>query len=151
VRILAALALLAACGDNASAPCTATFAGGFADSVRSTDACPELHDGALAITFDSPALGGQVSVELDLGDAATTGRYSSETVFAWHAVEARSIGDGGCVYSAGDEVTPHGSFTLRVDATEPDPHGVLDIVQYVHAIDGTDCGPADVENVHLAF
>jgi hypothetical protein len=150
VRI-AALLVLAACGDNATAPCTATFTGSFADDVRSTAACPELHDGALAITFDSPVLGGQVGVELDLGDAATTGRYSEQTVFSWHAVEAKSLGDGACIFSAGDSVTPHGSFTLQVDATEPDPHGVLDVVQYVHAVDGTDCGPADVENVHVDF
>ena len=43
-----------------------------------------------------------------------TGEYSSETLATWHAVGARSISDGACVYSAGDQVTPHGSFTLTL-------------------------------------
>ncbi len=154
------LSCAAGCGDNAAAssPCTATFAGGFTDTVRGPAACASLAaqagsaDQLLDFAIDSRVLGAQVIVSIDLGAAPATGEYSSETIGTWHAVEARSILDGACFYTAGDAITPQGSFMLTLDALDAaTAHGVLDIVQYVHAVDGTDCGPSDTETIDVAF
>lgn len=139
---------LAACGDNAAPECTAEFGGNFTDRVRAASACPTFEGGVLAFAVDSSVLGAQALAEFELGDAAPPGLYSSQTVASWHFVEARSIGDGACVYSAGDQVTPHGSFTLDLYALD---HGRLTVDQYVHAVDGTDCGASDLEHILVEF
>jgi len=149
MRWLVCLAL-AACGDNAASECSTAFDGSFTDRVRAASACPTLDAGELAFAVDSHVLGAQAIASFTLGDAVTAGRYSSQTVTSWHFVEARSVGDGACVYSAGDEVTPHGSFTLVLDGVDP-AHGTLEVTQYVHAVDGTDCGPADLEYIRADF
>lgn len=140
-----------ACGDNTPGPaCTATFSGGFADTTSSPAVCPMLAEGQLVLAIDSRVLGAEADVVFELGASPALGRYSSQTLATWHAVEARSLGGGACVYSAGDSVTPHGSFTLELTAIgDGTAHGVLDVVQYVHAVDGTDCGPADLEMLHV--
>ena len=154
---------LAACGDNlhgvdAGATCTATFAGGFVDTTSSGAACAQVgkasgsDDVLLGFAIDSRVLGAQATISIDLGVAPATGSYSSETLATWHAVEARSINDGACVYSAGSVVTPIGSFQLALAAVDGDSaHGSLSIVQYVHAVDGANCGPSDTETVDVAF
>ena len=161
--VVAALAALAACGDNlpgvdAAVTCTATFAGGFADTTSSGGACAQLakasgsDDMLLGFAIDSNVLGAQVAISIDLGVAPATGAYSSETLATWHAVEAKSILDGACVYSAGSVVTPNGSFQLALAALDAGTaHGSLSIVQYVHAVDGANCGPSDTETIDVAF
>ena len=91
-------------------------------------------------------------VSIDLGPTPTAGELSSETLASWHAVGAKSIADGACVYSAGDLVTPHGSFTLTLTAVDaPAAHGTLEIVTYLHAVDSTSCGASDTETLDLVF
>ena len=157
------VACAAGCGDNlpatdAGSACTATFAGGFDDTVSSPGSCAQIAimdgsvDRLLELAIDSPVLGAQVSISIDLGPAPVPGEYSSEVIATWHAVEARSFLDGACVYSAGDQITPNGSFALALTAIEAtSAHGVLDIVQYVHAVDGTNCGPSDTETIRVTF
>jgi hypothetical protein len=161
--LFVSLALIA-CGDNraplddsAGAACSALFSGGFDEVIASTDACgalstsPGSSDVLLGFSLQSSVLGAQVVISFDLGPTPTIGGYSSETVSSWHAVGAQSLGNGGCVYSAGDQVVPTGSFTLTLTSLAPAPHGNAMIDEYVHALDGTDCGPADTEVVQLVF
>ena len=150
------LLLLLGCGDNLpnaetadAAPngCPASFSGNFTDFSELASNCAKL-DTTLTMSITSPLIGSPVAVSLALG-AAQVGPYSSETVQTWSAVQARSIGDGACVYSAGDRVVPTGSFTL--DLTELAPHGMLTLSLAVHAVDGTECGVGDVEQVSVMF
>jgi hypothetical protein len=158
------IALAYACGhdgssnDAAGEPCTAIFGGGFTETDNTASVCPTLgsatgsSDLLLDFTIDSRVLGAQMLVSIDLGPTPTTGEFSSETITSWHAVGARSIGNGGCVYSAGDQVVPTGSFTLTLTAIEATTaHGSAAFEEYVHALDGTNCGPADVETLMLGF
>jgi hypothetical protein len=162
VRLLAVLAIFGCSSDPAAAAdatscadaavcagaCPATFSGNFTDHSSVATNCATF-DPALSLSISSLVIGSPLTVSLDLG-APTTGAYSSETVQAWSAVQSRSIGDGACVYSAGDQVVPHGSFTLQLDDTAA-PHGTLVLELDVHAVDGTVCGAGDVENVSVVF
>ena len=157
------LAFAAGCGDNHAGgagdeTCAASFAGNFADEASGSAVCAALDqlpgsaDQLLDFAIDSRVLGAQVIISVDLGTAPSTGEYSSETLASWHAVGARSLQDGACVYSAGDQVTPHGSFTLSLTAIdEAAAHGTLVVTQYVHAVDEVDCGDADIETVDVVF
>lgn len=157
-----ALLALAACGSDAAVAdagcrdaevcaggCPASFSGNFADGSTDAANCARLA-GALQFTVPSQVIGAPLMISLDLGDAPAAGPYSSETVAHWSAVQARSIGNGACVYSAGDEVVPAGSFTLSL--TDPAaPHGTLAVELTVHAVDGTRCGAGDQEHVEIVF
>lgn len=155
----------AACGDNRAplddatlGPCSALFTGSYRETIASAGACPTLSSAAgssdvlLGFTLDSQLLGAQVMISFDLGPTPTVGSYSSETVASWVAVGAQSIGNGACVYSAGDQIVPTGSFTLALTSLSANTaHGNGTITEYVHADDGTNCGPADTEMVQLVF
>jgi len=158
-----ALLVVCACGSHKPAApdagaCTAAFAGAFVDAVDASTACPTVAqngDVELSFAIDSSEIGAQVMIAIDLGPAPTTGETTSETIVDWHAVEARSVGiAGGCVYSAGSDVTPNGSFALELSALDVaagTAHGTLDVTQYVHALEATDCGPSDTETIHSVF
>lgn len=148
---LLALALIAGCGDDVHRDaCTATFAGNFSDATSSHAVCPTLSD-SLDFAVDSRVLGAQAVISIALPADPAVGDYSSQTLTSWHAVEARSLGNGACVYSAGDEVTPSGSFRLSLAEVAPVAHGTLAVTQYVHAIDSADCGAADIEMLEVTF
>lgn len=148
---LLVLALVAGCGDDVVRDaCTATFSGNFSDVTSSHAACPTVSD-ALDFAIDSRVLGAQAVISIALPAAPAPGDYSSQTLTSWHAVEARSLGNGACVYSAGDEVTPSGSFRLSLAELAPVAHGTLSVTQYVHAIDSADCGVADLERLDVTF
>ncbi len=159
MKLLGLVLALAACGDNTTPTCAdasvcgdacpVTFAGNFAESTLSAGNCPTL-SASLDFAIDSPLLGAKVMIELDLGANPPAGNYSSETVTSWHAIGARSIGDGACVYSAGDQSTPTGSFALSLTAVDP-AHGTLDVLQTVQALAGTDCGAASTETIAVVF
>jgi hypothetical protein len=161
--MLALAAACAACGDDAGAVdagagCAANFTGAYADYASSPATCAMLStdsasgDQLLEFSIDSHTLGAEVMIEIDLGAAPATGPYTSETLGTWHAVEADSRADGGCVYSAGSEVVPNGNFALTLTALDTaTAHGTLDVLQYVHALEGTDCGANDNESIHVAF
>jgi hypothetical protein len=157
MKSIAFLATLAACGSAPAAPdaatCTLALAGNFDEASSAPADCPTVAGGELDFTLPSSAIGSPIAVAIELGAAPATGTYSSETIAHWRLVAARSVGvDGACVYSAGDEVTPHGSFTLvltSIDASAA--HGTLDAILWVHALDSTDCGAGDTETVHVSF
>ncbi len=166
MRWMLALAAIAACGSDAHhAPacadavvcggaCPVAFSGNFAESTLSGASCATVTtpDTTLAFSIDSSAIGSPLAVSIDLGSAPGAGAYSSETIASWTAVAAKSIGDGGCVFSAGTGITPTGSFTLSLTAIDAQAaHGTLEIVQYVHALQGTDCGVADTETIDVVF
>jgi hypothetical protein len=156
---LAAACTDAPCDGGSCAPCTVTFTGNFAEQQTSPAACPALDldpggDQLLALDVPSSTLGADLTIAIDLGPRPTPGTFSPATVSSWRAIAARSIADGGCVYSAGDEAVPTGSFALTltaVDAAAGTLHGALDVAQTVKALEGTDCGDGDEEQVHLDF
>ena len=149
---------LAACGsspaappdaappDAAPIPCTATFSGNFDESSTGPANCAT---GMLTFSVPTHALGAPLDVKIDL-PSPTAGSYSSETVATWSARAVQLIGNGICLYSAGNAVVPQGSFTLELDSVDP-PHGTLAITQYVLVYPETDCGDADTEMVRIAF
>jgi hypothetical protein len=154
------LLALVACGGNSTATpadarcsdaavcgnaCEASFTGNFAETSYSDANCPTLGSD-LAFAIPSTTIGSDLAVTIAVDGPGT---YSSETVATWTAVAARSIGDGGCVYSAGSDIVPTGSFTLEV--VDSSPHGTLDLVLYVHALQASDCGAASNEAVEVVF
>jgi hypothetical protein len=165
VRSLAVLVAFTACGGGAAAPadaacadaavcegrCVATFTGNFYDSSADAANCAELSP-QLVLNIESPAIGSPLAISIDLGASPTPGTYSSETVASWTAVQARSLGDGGCVYSAGSDVVPVGSFTLDLAIVDgATAHGTLDVLLTVHALEATNCGAASTEAVDVVF
>jgi hypothetical protein len=162
MRLVAVLpAVVAACGSPEPAPCAdaavcdgmciASWTGNFRDGSRAAANCAHLAP-ELALELQSPVIGSPLVISIDLGAAPSAGMFSSETVATWSAVQARSIGNGACVYSAGDMVVPTGSFTLELASVDGDaPHGHITIVQYVHAVEDTVCGTADTETVDAVF
>jgi hypothetical protein len=161
--VRAALALLvvaAGCGDNArpagdrpdagAIACTATFHGNFEERSTSRDDCGALDAGALRFDLPIRALDTSLEVTIDLGAAPTAGAYAPPTVSTWSATAFQRIGNGGCLYSAGADAVPQGSFELTLDTIDP-PHGALRITQSVLVFPGTDCGDVDTETVELAF
>lgn len=167
MKLALAAALLAACGSDAAkqadcadaavcgSACPASFTGNFEEATLGSANCARIvagPDQTLAFAIGSTKLGTKVAVQIDLGAAPAPGKLSSETTATWYAVAAESIGDGGCVVSAGNNVVPTGSFTLSltaVDATAA--HGTLDVLAYVHALESTDCGAGDTEMLEVVF
>jgi hypothetical protein len=96
--------------------------------------------------IDSQVLGEPVSIAIA---GAVVGVSTSDTAASWTVLGAASIGDGTCVYAAGDQALPHGTFTLVL--TSLAPHGTLDVLQHVQATVNTDCGPSSEETLHLEF
>ncbi len=157
--------VLAACsGDDSgtmkpTAACTATWTGNVTDTADATAACATIavgsgsdpNDAVLAIDVPSTVLASPLAVSIDLGDGATTGTYSSETVETWSALGLRMAGSGGCAYVAGNQAVPTGSFTLALTALSPAAHGMLSLVEYVQAMPGTSCGAGDNEMIGVTF
>ncbi len=163
------LLVLAACGDNAHAPvdaapdaapvCTATFTGNFRE-VATAAACASVMpgDGAAAdhtvlrLALPVATLDAELAFQIDLGAAAAPGGYSSVTSSAWGARAIQRLGDGLCVYNAGTDATPRGSFTANLTALDASTaHGTASLTLYVLTSPGTDCGDADTEQVDFAF
>ncbi len=138
---------LAACGPAPSTGpvCTATFAGNFSDFSRG--ACP-IAAQAFEFTADAPSAGARLTGKIELGAGLVPSTFTSHsTTGAWSALMTR---EPGCVYSAGRDVVPAGSFRLVLTAISP-AHGTLELTQYVHALPGANCGPGDVQTVRLEF
>jgi len=165
-RAVFVLALLGACGDNGelhdpliTGECIATFDGNFAEESITPDNCATVRplgfpEGHLLLRFGiaSSVLGATLGVTLDLGVTPAPGHYTSTTLAPWSALALHTIGDGGCVYIAGDRAVPPGAFTLDLAAlVDETAHGRLAIEQNVLAITGTDCGPGSVETVTIEF
>jgi hypothetical protein len=167
-RWLAGFAAAAACagcsggGGGGDAGCTAAFSGNFAE--RSTDPgnCPTLEPGAgategdteLRFSVGSAALHQTVGISIDLGAAPAPGGYAPTTVREWTALSLRGVENGTCVYRAGSDAVPPGTFALTLDAVDLDAgtvHGSLELIQYVLAVSTADCGRGDTETIDLTF
>jgi hypothetical protein len=171
VRRLLAIAIVAGCGDNIhvddpalTGECIATFTGNFAESSTSPDSCAKLapmmpaseDDVILSFTIPSTTLGGPDGLTFVLGPSPVPGHYTHSSIPSWSAIAIRTVATGGCVYSAGDSAVPSGNFTLTIDSIDASgdnsvAHGNLQLVQYVLAIMGTDCGAGNTETLDLAF
>lgn len=172
MRALTACLLVAACGDNrAPAPpdaaaCAAVWQGNIDERDASSAQCPMVLAGAgeseghVVLTFEAPsaALGTVLGIQLDLGAAPAPGAYTSETTRPWTALAIQSVADAGaCVFTAGSNSTPAGSFVLDLDAIDAETaHGSLALILFVlpqTTEQGmqSDCGPGTTEHVELTF
>ena len=159
------LVMLVACGGN-SAPatdtcadagpacgsaCIATFAGNFASSSESADSCPQVSGSNVAFAVASTELDAPLMISIELGHAGS-GAFSSETAPSWSALASRSTPAGECVYSAGAQSVPTGSFAMTIASIDASSaHGELRVVQYVQAQPTVDCGSGDSETVDVQF
>ena len=130
------MAVLAGCGP-APTVCTAVFSGNFSDS--SSGACPTLDGTTLRFRAEAPSVNSALAGMIADVDRLGTGD--------WSAVLTR---EPGCVYTAGRDATPRGTYVLTLTSTAP-LHGTLVLEQVVHALPMADCGRGDLETVRLAF
>jgi len=173
-RVLVICAL-AACGDNALAPdaaspapdatladasiappCVATFSDNFAETWTGPARCATLAtaDGHTTLGFSIPSqsIDAPFAIEIDLGRAPGPGTYSAQTLTTpWHADGLQQLGLTSCLYHAGTASVPPGSFTMTLDALDPDAHGTLDLVLYVLARPFTYCGETNVLRLRVTF
>jgi len=135
--------------------CTVDLAGNFDASVDSSGCASSGKTGSgdyLLLIDTTSAVAGRLQITIDLGAQPTEATFTSGSVTNWTAIDLGYDG-ANCVFSAGGSSVPAGSFTLTLDSV-PDagpPHGELTLVMYVQAPPGVDCGPHDVENVHVEF
>jgi hypothetical protein len=129
--------------------CTSSFAGNFVETDTSPAVCPSFAGAVLSLSLAPQALDAPNAIEIDLGAEPSSGLYTPETVASWNARAVQQTGVGACLYSAGSDVVPHGSFTLELDATAR--HGTLSITEYVLPFPNTDCGDGDTELVQISF
>ncbi|MEO8553444.1 MAG: hypothetical protein ABI678_25900 [Kofleriaceae bacterium] len=101
----------------------------------------------MTLTIPSTFLNEPLQIQIP---ADGVGELSSQTVAAWSASATRMIGHDTCLLAAGDQVVPHGAFTLHLDAVSP-PHGTLVLDQPVRATPFSDCGATLVEHVEVTF
>ena len=94
-------------------------------------------------------LGSALDISITLPDVMS-GNFSSETVATWSAMAFEPQPNSGCVFRAGNDATPEGSFTLSLDAIAP-PHGSLALSLSVLSLPGSTCGLDDVELAALSF
>ncbi|MEO6772420.1 MAG: hypothetical protein ABI467_05285 [Kofleriaceae bacterium] len=126
--------------------CTATFTGNFAEVATTAAACATATGAQLVVTVPSTNLIAPLAITL--ASATGPGDYSSETAAAWSAAATRMIGHDTCVLDAGDQVVPHGSFTLHLTTTD---HGTLELDQPVRATMFSACGSPLAEHVEVVF
>ncbi len=156
MRALAVTLVLAACGDHAAPPipdaptgCTADFTGNFAETSSSPANCPTLAMSTLSFTVEVMQLGAALDISITLPDAMP-GSFSSETVASWSAMAFEAETNSGCVFRAGNDATPEGSFTLTLDSVAP-LHGSLSLALAVLTMPGSTCGVDDLETAAFSF
>ncbi len=176
-HVIVALSLLGlvACSSSspAKASCTAEFGGNSSGSVNlpancgvvslatgSTDAGVDSDAGSLSgytlnLIASTQAIA-QLKVSINLGSSPAAGSFSSENVGSWSATGISTDGSN-CVYSAGPEFVPVGSFTLTLSSVDVpvsgsgEAHGTLDLTAYVHAPPAVSCGIGNVEDIVFDF
>lgn len=165
-----ALVGLAACSSSSAKPCAdgsvcdgacpAVLTGNFAESSVLAANCATLQPGTGSASSDellgfvvaSKTIDNPITISIDLGASPQPGMSSSETIDNWSVLAATAMGDGGCVYSAGDQAVPTGSFTLTITAiTDATAHGQLEVLEYVHALADTNCGAGNNETIDVTF
>jgi hypothetical protein len=133
-------------GPDAFVACTATFTGNFAEVATTATACASASDAQLMLAIPAIQLVAPLAVTLAIAPAP--GEFSSETTATWSANATRMIDLDTCVLDAGDQVVPHGSFTLHLTSAE---HGTLVLDQPVRATTFSACGTTLAEHVEVAF
>lgn len=154
-----ALVLACGCGGDPARPpdaaviapdafvaCAATFTGNFSEVATTATACASATDAQLVVTLPATNLVAPLAVTLAI--ATGPGDFSSETTATWSATATRMIGHDTCVLDAGDQVVPHGSFTLHLTSAD---HGTLVLDQPVRATIFSACGTPLAEHVEVAF
>jgi hypothetical protein len=144
--------------------CIATLSGNLDWSGESAGNCAQVGPGsaagdtALAFSLASPWLDAPLAISIDLGAAPSPGMFSSETSANWSALGSRSAPASGsdvageCIYSAGAQAVPAGSFAMTLTSIDDSAaHGELRIVQYVQAQAQVDCGAGDNETIDVQF
>ncbi|HEY6035598.1 MAG TPA: hypothetical protein VIV58_15095 [Kofleriaceae bacterium] len=131
---------------DAFVACTATFSGNFDEVATTATACASATSTGLAVTLPSANLVAPLAITLAI--AAGPGEFSSETTATWSATATRMIGHDTCVLDAGDQVVPHGSFTLHLASAD---HGTLVLDQPVRATMFSACGSPLAEHVEVTF
>ncbi|MFT3841789.1 MAG: hypothetical protein QM723_32665 [Myxococcaceae bacterium] len=156
--LVATLLVLAGCGGSSEQhTCTADFTGNFSDHTAALTNCPRISKDstgeAWVFHFKVASPAGQTTDEgtISLGANASATSLASGGGSVWATSATR---EPGCVYSAGDQAVPTGSFQLTldtVDTAKGDATGRLELRQYVHAQPMTDCGQGDEEVLVVDF
>lgn len=170
-RLLAALATslatsLAACSGGSdrgapidggdAAPCTAVFGDNFAETWSGPPDCatvdPSGGHTTLVLDIPSSTLATDVAITIDLGAAPEPGDYSAATLTTpWQAHARHDFDMTACVYHAGNDAIPHGSFTLALTGAGEHPHGQLELALYVLSRPYTYCGETNTEQLTVSF
>jgi len=153
-------------GPACTSACVAVLSGNFAWSGESPGNCAQVgpgsgsaaNDSVLAFSIASPWLDAPLAISIDLGAQPGPGTYSSETSTNWSALASRlapGVGSdvqGECIYSAGAQAVPTGSFAMTLSWIEGTAaHGELRVQQYVQAQAQVDCGAGDNETIDVQF
>ncbi|HEY3803440.1 MAG TPA: hypothetical protein VGL61_12565 [Kofleriaceae bacterium] len=151
-------------GPACTSACIATFSGNFEASSAAAGNCASFQPGMqpsdieLVFALASPMLDAPLQVSIDLGGAPGPGTYSSETSAMWSALGSRSAQASGsnvageCIYSAGAQAVPTGSFAMTLTSIDnAAAHGELRIEQYIQAQAQVDCGSGDNETIDVQF
>ena len=77
----------------------------------------------------SQELGGDFTIDLDLGQTPTPGVYNSGTTALWTAMGVKTVPPGGaCLFLAGNNATPTGYFVLELATIDQvTAHGELSL------------------------
>jgi hypothetical protein len=151
-------------GPACTSACIATFAGNFAASSANAGNCAQVGPGSaagdtmLAFSLAAAVLDAPMSLSIDLGTSPGPGTFSSETSSNWSALGSRSAPATGsdvageCIYSAGAQAVPAGSFAMTLTSIDAAAaHGELRVVQYLQAQAQVDCGSGDNETIDVQF
>lgn len=158
MKVVAIACVLAACGSDdagtdaplAGNDCTATLSGNYSETAT-VPGCAMLSDHTLELAIPSTTIGTSYAISVDLGAAAASGTYTSQTLATWSSLATETTGlSGECLFSAGNAAVPTGNFVLSLDSLVP-LHGEITIVHYVLALPATDCGAGDTETVDVRF
>ncbi|HEY0249925.1 MAG TPA: hypothetical protein VGC41_00275 [Kofleriaceae bacterium] len=148
--------VLAACGGtpsvaiDAATGCTATLDGNVTEAITLPEVCPTSNDGALQFSIPSMVIGEPIGVQLAVG--ATEGMFSSETVTDWSGIAIRKVApDGACIYRAGSDAVPRGSFTLSLGTQSTLDMTLAVLARTTDQGDQTDCGAGSTEHLHVEF
>ena len=164
-RLVAIGCVLAACGDGDRAPgdagspepaCGAVFRDNFAETWTGLPGCAGLAqaDGTttLRLSIPSQTLGAPLDIAIDLGATPAPGTYSSQSFATpWSADALHEFEMTSCLYHAGAQSVPPGTFQLVLDTVDPRAHGTLEVLLYVLSRPYTYCGETTTERVAITF
>jgi hypothetical protein len=164
-RVIAISCAVVACGDSggpgsdaggAEPACGAVFRENFAETWTGLPGCAGLQqaDGhtTLRLSIPSQTLAASLDIAIDLGAAPTPGTYTSQNLATpWSADAVHEFEMTSCLYHAGAESVPPGTFQLVLDEVDPRAHGTLDVMLYVLSRPYTYCGETNIERVAITF